>query len=108
MKQSRLRKRRVWRYAAVYFAMLVIFLALLVGPVLSSKNITGITNGTLGDLLGPNAKEPLTNILQPVGQNNNDTFSTAHTGTGAPNYPNNTGTAAVSIGAVESSTPTLV
>lgn len=32
-KQSKLRKKRVIRFAVVYFLMLVIFVALIVGPV---------------------------------------------------------------------------
>jgi len=35
-KQSKLRKKRVIRFTVVYFLMLVVFLALVVGPVVAS------------------------------------------------------------------------
>lgn len=102
MKQSKLRKRRVWRYAALYLAMLVLFVGLIVGPIVATKNISDFANAQFGKSLGPDAQQPLTNILQPVGQDNNDTFGAAHTGTKVPDYPSGTGTAAVSVGAVTS------
>lgn len=74
MKQSKLRKRRVWRYAVLYFVMLVVFLALIVGPIVASPTITKSTKSL---------KVPM-DLLQPVGQNNNDTRGTNQTGTGAP------------------------
>ena len=67
LKQSRLRKRRVIRYAMLYFIMLIVFVALIVGPVVARKYIT--LNFTL----------PL-ELMQPTGQTNNDTHNSAKTG----------------------------
>jgi 1,3-beta-glucan synthase len=74
MKQSKLRKRRVWRYAVLYFVMLVVFLALIVGPIVASPQITSGTK---------NLNVPM-QLLQPVGLINNDTLNDTQTGTGAP------------------------
>jgi 1,3-beta-glucan synthase len=71
MKQSKLRKRRVWRYAVLYFVMLVLFLALVAGPIIASPEITKSTK---------NLSVPL-QLLQPVGLDNNDTRGTTQTGT---------------------------
>jgi len=73
MKQSKLRKRRVWRYAILYFVLLVLFLALLVGPIVAGSKIV---SASLTD------KIPM-ELYQPVGLNNNDTRGTNETGTGA-------------------------
>ncbi|KAK5082123.1 1,3-beta-D-glucan synthase [Lithohypha guttulata] len=72
IKQSRLRKRRVIRYATLYFALLVLFLILFVGPVIVSRFI---------DL---QISIPL-DLMQPTGQNNNDTFSSV-TGSALVNF----------------------
>jgi len=61
LKQSRLRKRRVIRFAIMYFTMFVIFLALLIGPIVAAKFIGKIKLSL-----------PM-QLLQPTGQNNNDT-----------------------------------
>ena len=73
LKQSKLRKRRVWRYAVLYFMLLVLFIALLVGPIVAGSKI-----------LSPSleAKIPM-NLFQPIGLNNNDTKNYTETGTGA-------------------------
>ncbi|EXJ85784.1 1,3-beta-glucan synthase component FKS1 [Capronia coronata CBS 617.96] len=60
LKQSRLRKRRVIRYAILYFTLLIIFLVLIVGPVIIRKYITNLPTIPM-------------NLVQPTGQNNNDT-----------------------------------
>ncbi|OBT68962.1 1,3-beta-glucan synthase [Pseudogymnoascus sp. 23342-1-I1] len=39
MKQSKLRKRRVWRFAVMYFSLFVLFLALAIAPVLGGRQI---------------------------------------------------------------------
>jgi 1,3-beta-glucan synthase len=69
LKQTKLRKRRVVRYAILYFVLLVVFLALIVGPIIVGEKFTLPTLPTL----------PM-DILQPTGYNNNDTAATA-TGT---------------------------
>lgn len=52
----------------LYFVMLVIFVALIVGPVVARKYVN-IPSGIPMDL------------LQPTGQNNNDTLGRTQTGT---------------------------
>ncbi|OJD21325.1 1,3-beta-glucan synthase component FKS1 [Blastomyces percursus] len=70
LKQSKLRKRRVIRFAILYFFMLVVFLGLIVGPVIAGPHIGNISlPGLINDL----------GLLQPTGQDNNDT-STSLTG----------------------------
>lgn len=64
MKQSRLRKRRVIRFATLYFFLLIVFILLFFGPIIVSKFIDLNSFGSI----------PL-DLLQPTGQNNNDTFS---------------------------------
>lgn len=68
LKQSKLRRRRVIRFAILYFLMLVIFVALIVGPIVAS--------GFMGNL----SFNPM-NLMQPTGQDNNDTTE-EETGTG--------------------------
>jgi 1,3-beta-glucan synthase len=68
LKQSKLRKRRVVRYAILYFSMFVLFLVLIIGPVIVSKFM----------------KVPSLSIMQlqqPDNWNNNDTLGTSQTGT---------------------------
>jgi 1,3-beta-glucan synthase len=73
MKQSKLRKRRVWRYAVLYFVLLVVFLALVVGPIVAGTKI-----------LSPSLTKIIPdNLFQPINQNNNDTRNYTQTGTGA-------------------------
>ncbi|KAI9852541.1 MAG: 1,3-beta-D-glucan synthase [Thelocarpon superellum] len=66
LKQSKLRKRRVIRFAILYFLMLVLFLALIVGPIVAGRFV-------------PKISLPM-KLAQPTGQNNNDT-SNSQTGT---------------------------
>jgi 1,3-beta-glucan synthase len=82
MKQSKLRKRRVWRYAVLYFVMLVVFLALIIGPIVASPIITSSTKSL---------SVPM-QLLQPVGLKNNDTLNDTQTGTGAPGRAASTAT----------------
>ncbi|KAI4627531.1 uncharacterized protein J4E88_001571 [Alternaria novae-zelandiae] len=63
LKQTKLRKRRVIRYAILYFVLLVVFLCLIVGPIVAGKYIK-LDVGL-----------PLS-ILQPTGYSNNDTTNT--------------------------------
>jgi 1,3-beta-glucan synthase len=74
MKQSKLRKRRVWRYAVLYFLLLVIFVALIVGPIVAGKNI--LTESLLNQQI-------LQDLFQPINQDNNDTLGFNETGTAA-------------------------
>jgi 1,3-beta-glucan synthase len=61
LKQSRLRKRRVIRYSILYFALLVLFIVLVVAPIVAGKYLTF-------------ANIPV-NLAQPTGLNRNDTLS---------------------------------
>ena len=75
MKQTKLRRRRVIRYAILYFVLLVVFLAITVGPGVGGKYIgTSFLPKLVTDQ----------GLLQPTGLNNNDTRGRNHTGTGAP------------------------
>ena len=86
LKQSKLRKRRVIRYAILYFILLVVFLALIVGPVVAGNKIS-----TLGKSLSSIGGGSFL-IIQPVNLYNNDT-TTVITGTNinpglsAPTFP---------------------
>lgn len=75
MKQSKLRKRRVWRYAVLYFTMLVVALALVVGPAVAGKIILDGTSSLTDD------PSSLFYLMQPTGLNRNDTNGTQQTGT---------------------------
>jgi 1,3-beta-glucan synthase len=83
MKQSKLRKRRIWRYAVLYFVMLIVFLALVVGPIVAGKQI----------LTASLTKSIPMNLYQPQGLDNNDTLNYNQTGTGAVSSAASTTTA---------------
>ncbi|KAL1953465.1 hypothetical protein VTO42DRAFT_2779 [Malbranchea cinnamomea] len=72
LKQSKLRRRRVIRFSILYFIMLIVFLLLFFGPLVIRRFM--FTDGNWPEI-------PL-DLLQPVGQNNNDTVD-YETGTGA-------------------------
>jgi 1,3-beta-glucan synthase len=78
MKQSKLRRRRVVRFAILYFVLLVVFLGLIIGPAVAGKNIPS----TLLTDMSP----MLSGLVQPVGFNNNDTRGWNQTGTGFSGY----------------------
>lgn len=74
LKQTKLRKRRVVRYAILYFCMFVLFFALIVGPAIAAKY--GVFNG-VGDPASS------LHLLQPTNWYNNDTRGRTPTGAGA-------------------------
>lgn len=76
MKQSKLRKRRVLRYAILYFVLLVVFLAMIVGPIVAGSYIPKDALKLLNDQ----------HLMQPIGQENDDTMGKTATGTGSPSY----------------------
>lgn len=91
MKQSRLRRRRVIRYAILYFVLLVVFVGLLVGPVAVRK--------VLGDdkfkqfwgnlAIGHKADDPTSGgmiLMQPNFLSNQNTNASTVTGTAADGY----------------------
>ena len=69
MKQSKLRKRRVIRYAILYFILLVVFVALIAGPIVAGNKISSL-GASLSKIGGGNLV-----LVQPVNLNNNDTTS---------------------------------
>jgi 1,3-beta-glucan synthase len=76
MKQSKLRRKRVFRYAALYFIMLVVFVGLIVGPLVAGKQIPASAFNALKNY----------DLVQPTNQNNDDTEGKTETGTGAIGY----------------------
>ncbi|KAK4231941.1 1,3-beta-glucan synthase component-domain-containing protein [Podospora fimiseda] len=76
MKQTKLRRRRVIRYAILYFLMLVVFVALIAGPLVAGRFIPKGLWDTMN----------IMDLLQPTGLDNNDTKGETATGTGRPNY----------------------
>ena len=64
MKQTKLRRKRVFRYAVLYFLLLIIFVALIVAPTVAGPMI--------GDGVFPSALTDL-KLVQPIDQDNNDT-----------------------------------
>ncbi|ORY60728.1 1,3-beta-glucan synthase component-domain-containing protein [Pseudomassariella vexata] len=75
MKQSKLRRRRVFRYAVLYFVMLVVFVGLIVGPIVAGSKVPSSLTSSI----------PM-NLLQPTGQDNDNTRNDTSTGTGAADY----------------------
>lgn len=81
MKQSKLRRRRVIRYAVLYFTLLVVFVALLVGPGVGGRLI--VTDKLVKDL---NNQLPFP-LLQPNNwELRDDTIGRNETGTGSQGY----------------------
>ncbi len=78
MKQTKLRRRRVFRYAVLYFTLLVVFVGMIVGPAVAGKNIPDSVENSLS---GFGMK-----LFQPVDQDNDDTMGEDETGTGNPEY----------------------
>ena len=64
LKQTKLRRRRVVRFAILYFIMFILFLVLIIGPIIVKKFIHF-------DLTIP------LHLMQPTGQANNDTSNKA-------------------------------
>ena len=82
MKQSKLRRRRVVRYAILYFVLLVLFVALIAGPLVAGKFL---------DMKDFGKQIPM-NLMQP-NQNateRNNTLGEKKTGTGRAGYPSST------------------
>lgn len=68
----------MFRYAVLYFALLILFLVLIVGPSLAGKYVPASITGMLDS----------TNLqlVQPTNLDNNDTIGATQTGTGAADY----------------------
>ncbi|KAI0205997.1 1,3-beta-glucan synthase component FKS1 [Astrocystis sublimbata] len=84
MKQSKLRRRRVIRYAALYFSLFILFVALIVGPAVGGKELikqdtVDKVNKLLPESLGP--------LVQPNNWDlRNNTRNRTETGTKSPGY----------------------
>lgn len=75
MKQSKLRRRRVIRYATLYFVMFVVFIGMIVGPSVAGTKVPALSD------LGKQIPEVAgLRLVQPNNQNNNDTRGTTETG----------------------------
>lgn len=78
MKQSKLRRKRVFRYAILYFTMFILFMALMIGPAVA------------GDMIPMNIFKSLDTtdlaLIQPTSLNNDNTRGETETGTGAADY----------------------
>ncbi|PHH85628.1 hypothetical protein CDD83_150 [Cordyceps sp. RAO-2017] len=83
MKQSKLRRRRVVRYAMLYFSLLAVFLGLIVGPIVAGRQIPKKVLTGLGSAASLGNKF---HLMQPNGQNMDNTNGTEETGTGRPGY----------------------
>ena len=79
MKQSKLRRRRVIRFAILYFVLFVIFLALAVAPGVIGKKVLGDTIFNALDGKGDGVAG--LRLLQPWGLDNNNTEGKTETGT---------------------------
>lgn len=79
MKQSKLRKRRVIRWTIIYFVIFDVFLALIVAPAIAGKYIPSSVTSMFEDIAG-------FRLLQPSGQDLNNTNGTQQTGTGMVGY----------------------
>lgn len=84
----------MFRYALLYFSLLILFLVLFVGPSLAGKYI----GSTVSDMVNG----AMSGLVQPTGQNNNDTIGTTQTGTGAATYTGAGATTAAAASATES------
>ena len=70
LKQNKLRKRMVRKYATLYFGLLLLFLILIIAPAVAGKSMdtSSITK---------NLPEFAKGLVQPTGQDNNDTGDNA-------------------------------
>ncbi|QPG93883.1 hypothetical protein C2857_003311 [Epichloe festucae Fl1] len=84
VKQSKLRRRRVVRYAVLYFVLFVIFVALIAGPVALKKVLKEGDLKKFYDTV--NLKGSIGPLMQPNFLKNDDTQASSDTGTGAASY----------------------
>ncbi|KAG6004335.1 hypothetical protein E4U21_001148 [Claviceps maximensis] len=84
MKQSKLRRRRVVRYAVLYFLLFIVFVALIAGPVALKKVLKEANLKKFYDTV--NLKGTIGPLMQPNFLNHDDTQASSETGTGAATY----------------------
>ncbi|KAJ6051269.1 hypothetical protein N7460_001803 [Penicillium canescens] len=84
LKQSKLRKRRVVRFAILYFVMLVIFVVIVAAPIVlrNTKMLDSFLKDTLWGVIGVQ-KQGAIGLLQPLDHGLNDTVKW-FTGSGLP------------------------
>lgn len=63
MKQSKLRKRRVWRFAVMYFSLFVLFLGLAIAPVLGGSKVP--VNTLISSIGGGKPDSMIALLFQP-------------------------------------------
>jgi 1,3-beta-glucan synthase len=80
MKQSKLRRRRVIRYAILYFTLLIVFIALVAGPAVVGKIMGESLSKTLEKMI------PLKGLVQPNYLEHDNTNSSSVTGIKNPSY----------------------
>ncbi|KAI6825602.1 1,3-beta-glucan synthase component [Hortaea werneckii] len=68
LKQSKLRKKRVVRYAILYFSLFVLFLVLMIAPTVARQ-------------MGVSVSLDIMQLQQPTDWKNNDTLGSSDTGT---------------------------
>ncbi|XP_044717612.1 1,3-beta-glucan synthase component domain-containing protein [Hirsutella rhossiliensis] len=83
MKQSKLRRRRVIRFAILYFTLLALFIGLIAGPIVAGRQIPEKTLRQIGNSASLSGKFQL---MQPNALNKDNTNGTQETGTGKPGY----------------------
>ncbi|OAA49501.1 beta-1,3-glucan synthase catalytic subunit [Metarhizium rileyi] len=91
MKQSKLRRRRVTRYAILYFVLLIVFIGLIVGPVVLKK--TNVLNTAHFKSWYGSLQMGGMRLMQPNFLSNKNTHQSSETGTANPtySYPSNYG-----------------
>jgi hypothetical protein len=96
MKQSKLRRRRVFRYAILYFVLLVVFVGIIVAPSLLGQKITKSASVALINDL---------KLMQPNNQDHDNTRGDLETGVKRPGY-DGVGTASKTTAATPAETDT--
>jgi len=84
LKQSKLRKRRVVRFAILYFFMLFIFVVIIAAPIVlrNTGKLDSMLKDTLWNAIGVKDTKGL-GLLQPLDHNLNDTVDW-YTGSNLP------------------------
>lgn len=80
MKQSKLRRKRVFRYAVLYFVMFVVFVALIAGPVVVGNLDVLNPEQQFGNLVSG------MKLVQPNGLDHDDTRNETETGPKGDDY----------------------
>lgn len=70
LKQTRLRKRMVKKYCSLYFLVLAIFAACIIGPAVAASKVDTADLGSKVDSAG---SDIFAGLIQPRRQQNNDT-----------------------------------